>query len=61
MYFTLNGALTAWIWGVERGTVFRGEIDHASAGRNTVGAHIFCPKCVTGEADACNSSRYPPP
>ena len=55
MYFTLNGILTVWIWGVEKGTVFRGEIDHASAGRNMVGAHIFCLKCVDGDdADACN-------
>ena len=38
VYFTLNGVLTVWIWGVEKGTVFKGEIDHPSAGRNTVGA-----------------------
>ena len=55
MYFTLNGILTVWIWGLEKGTVFRGEIDHASAGRNMVGAHIFFLKCVDGDdADACN-------
>ncbi|KAL9103290.1 MAG: hypothetical protein Q9163_001668 [Psora crenata] len=24
-YFTINGALTVWIWGVERGKVFSGE------------------------------------
>ena len=26
-YFTINGALTVWIWGVERGKVFTGEKD----------------------------------
>ncbi|KAK0510816.1 hypothetical protein JMJ35_006368 [Cladonia borealis] len=36
VYFMLNGVLTVWIWGVEKGTVFRGEINHASAGRNTL-------------------------
>ena len=61
VYFTLNGVLTVWIWGVEKGTVFRGEINHASAGRNTVRAHVFCLKCMTLEANACSSSRYPPP
>lgn len=35
-YFTLNGALTIWIWGVEKGSVFTGEIDHPSVGRKTV-------------------------
>lgn len=30
IYFTLNGALTFWIWGVEKGTVFTGEIDQPS-------------------------------
>lgn len=24
-YFALNGALTLWIWGVEKGKVFNGE------------------------------------
>ena len=35
-YFVLNGALTFWIWGVERGKVFVGGIEHRDAGRNTV-------------------------
>lgn len=35
-YFTLNGALTIWIWGVEKGRVFTGGIDHPSVGRKTV-------------------------
>lgn len=26
-YFILNGALTYWIWGVEKGKVFTGEIN----------------------------------
>jgi signal peptidase complex subunit 2 len=26
-YFTLNGALTYWIWGVEKGRVFEGELN----------------------------------
>lgn len=30
VYFTLNGALTFWIWGVEKGKVFAGEIDQPS-------------------------------
>ena len=51
VYFALNGVLTVWIWGVEKGTVFRGEIDHASIGRNMVGAYVFCLNCVfDGEA-----------
>ncbi|MCJ1465664.1 hypothetical protein MMC07_004283 [Pseudocyphellaria aurata] len=28
-YFVLNGALTYWIWGVEKGKIFAGENDHA--------------------------------
>ena len=36
VYFTLNGALTFWIWGVEKGKVFAGEIDHPSVGRKSV-------------------------
>ena len=44
VYFLLNGILTVWIWGVEKGTVFRGEIDHVSAGRNMVGAPCFLVK-----------------
>ncbi len=35
-YFTLNGALTFWIWGVEKGKVFAGDIDHPSVGRKSV-------------------------
>ena len=35
-YFTLNGALTVWIWGVEKGKVFTGEVDHPPEGRKTV-------------------------
>ena len=27
VYFVLNGALTLWIWGVERGIVYSGEHD----------------------------------
>ena len=38
LYFTLNGALTFWIWGVEKGQVFTGEIDQSSTGRTLVGA-----------------------
>lgn len=29
VYFVLNGALTYWIWGVEKGKIFTGENDHA--------------------------------
>lgn len=29
-YFLLNSALTAWIWGVEKGTVFQGSRDGIS-------------------------------
>ena len=36
VYFTLNGALTFWIWGVEKGKVFTGEIHHPTVGRNSV-------------------------
>ena len=36
VYFTLNGALTFWIWGIEKGKVFAGEVDHPSAGRKSV-------------------------
>lgn len=35
-YFTLNGALTFWIWGVEKGKVFAGEVDHPSVGRKSL-------------------------
>ncbi|MCJ1265200.1 hypothetical protein MMC22_005075 [Lobaria immixta] len=28
-YFILNGALTYWIWGIEKGKIFTGENDHA--------------------------------
>lgn len=28
-YFILNGALTYWIWGVEKGKIFTGENDQA--------------------------------
>ncbi|KAL6720710.1 hypothetical protein ACLMJK_002635 [Lecanora helva] len=34
VYFTLNGALTFWIWGMEKGNVFTGEIDAPSKGRS---------------------------
>ena len=37
-YFSLNGALTFWIWGVEKGKVFMGQIDHPSAGYQVVRA-----------------------
>ncbi|MCJ1449809.1 hypothetical protein MMC28_000137 [Mycoblastus sanguinarius] len=33
IYFILNGALTFWIWGVEKGQVFVGELEHSSEGR----------------------------
>ena len=36
VYFFLNGALTFWIWGVEKGIVFAGEVDHPSVGRKSV-------------------------
>ena len=26
-YFILNGALTVWIWGIEKGKIFTGELD----------------------------------
>ena len=43
VYFTLNGALTFWIWGVENGKVFAGEIDHPSVGRKSVwNTHEVC-------------------
>ena len=29
-YFALNGVLTLWIWGVERGTVYAGELDNVA-------------------------------
>ncbi|KAF6236535.1 hypothetical protein HO173_005316 [Letharia columbiana] len=35
VYFTLNGALTFWIWGVEKGKVFAGQIDHPKVGRKS--------------------------
>lgn len=38
VYFTLNGALTCWIWGVEKGNVFTGEIDQNSTGTSLVSA-----------------------
>lgn len=28
-YFILNGALTYWIWGIEKGTVFTGQINNS--------------------------------
>lgn len=28
IYFILNGALTYWIWGVEKGKIFTGENEH---------------------------------
>jgi hypothetical protein len=40
-YFVLNGALTFWIWGVESGMVFVGDIEHKDVGRNTVRAVPF--------------------
>ncbi len=36
VYFTLNGVLTFWIWGVEKGKVFTGEVYHPSVGRKSV-------------------------
>ena len=30
VYFTLNGALTLWIWGVEKGKVYSGDIEQSS-------------------------------
>ena len=35
-YFTLNGALTFWIWGVEKGKIFNGEFNDGSIGRKSV-------------------------
>lgn len=35
-YFSLNGALTFWIWGMEKGKVFAGEVDHPSVGRKSL-------------------------
>ncbi|KAL8972370.1 MAG: hypothetical protein Q9183_000596 [Haloplaca sp. 2 TL-2023] len=29
-YFTLNGALTYWVWGVEKGKVFEGQLNGAT-------------------------------
>lgn len=29
IYFILNGALTLWIWGVEKGCVYVGELNGA--------------------------------
>jgi len=31
-YFILNGALTYWIWGVEKGKVFNGELGDTLVG-----------------------------
>ena len=36
IYFVLNGVLTIWIWAVERGNVFTGEVDQPSVGRSSV-------------------------
>ena len=36
MYFALNGALTVWIWAVEKGQVFTGEVNHPSKGPSVV-------------------------
>lgn len=36
VYFTLNAALTFWVWGVEKEKVFAGEVDHPSVGRKSV-------------------------
>ena len=41
VYFTLNGALTFWIWGVERGNVFKGEIEQSPAGPTLVCIQIL--------------------
>ncbi|KAM0793884.1 signal peptidase complex subunit 2, partial [Usnea florida] len=34
-YFTLNGALTFWIWGIEKGKIFAGEFNDRSTGRKS--------------------------
>ena len=36
VYFTLNGGLTFWIWAVEKGKVFTGEMDQPSLGLTVV-------------------------
>jgi len=42
VYFTLNGALTFWIWGVEKGRVFTGDIEHPATGWQIVRRrHLF--------------------
>lgn len=40
-YFVLNGALTYWIWGVEKGKIFKGEI-----GDTLVRFRTFSPPAV---------------
>lgn len=35
-YFILNGALTYWIWGVEKGTIFMGQFNGSSVRCRTV-------------------------
>ena len=40
VYFTLNGALTLWIWGVEKGKVYTGEIEQSTAERSSVRTRI---------------------
>ena len=32
-YFILNGALTVWVWGVEKGSVFLGHMDGTQVSR----------------------------
>ncbi len=41
VYFALNGALTFWIWGVEKGKVFTGEIDQPLTGISLVRIYIL--------------------
>ena len=57
VYFVLNGALTFWIWGVERGKVFVGEIEHRDTGRNTV-CGVFGGEGKEVMADECGRYRW---
>ena len=50
-YFILNGALTFWIWGVEKGKVFAGEGKNGALVRQI-------PALWTRAAKACRKQRF---
>ncbi|KAL8943965.1 MAG: hypothetical protein Q9211_000783 [Gyalolechia sp. 1 TL-2023] len=50
VYFILNGALTYWIWGIEKGQIFDGEVNDTSVRRGSPHKPVYNLKVQYGKA-----------